>query len=126
MTGDPMKPTVPQTSLDSYLDPPVPPKSVWDHIKAALPKNWQQIVMHLLMMALMAIAAKYGIPLMGPTEPLPLPVWEQQIEQEHIPALPAPDKTGLNMGVDWTKIKTRVACACCRCDEPKCKCKDKP
>lgn len=126
MTGDPMpKPTVPQTQLDDHIDPPPAKLTLGEHIKAMLPKNWQQIVAWFAVAILSAVLTKYGVPMMSPTDPLPVPLWEQQIEQEHIPALPAPDKAGLNMGVDWTKIKSRVACACCRCDEPKCKCKDK-
>ncbi len=115
MTGDPNKPTVPQTQLDAHNDPPPAKLTLGENLKAMLPKNWQQIAFHMLTLILMAVAAKYGFPLVLPADQVPVPVWDATIEC----GPPAKDKAGMNMGVDWSKIKTRVCCCdpcdCCDC-----------
>lgn len=103
MTGDPMK----------IPEPQKPPVSFLDNLKAALPKNWQQIASALIVALLSGILAKYGLPLVVPVEPIPVPVWDHKAEEWIVPHEAA-------NGVEWSRIKPG-RCDKCRCCES-CQC----
>lgn len=100
------------------------PETFLEHLKASLPKNWQQILAWIVVAVISSIATHFGKQAIDPG-PIPIPLWEARIEslERRIGPEELPLEHKGNQGVQWNKIKADKVKTepCC----PQCKCREK-